>query len=77
MAAQENTEISTKFSTLNVNAVEFVPSFSYNNVVAAAEEAVAIVAAEEAGLSQMRNVIVLSIGAGTVFQNKENQKCLK
>nr|XP_036668715.1 eukaryotic peptide chain release factor GTP-binding subunit ERF3A isoform X1 [Drosophila suzukii] len=48
MAAQENTEISTKFSTLNVNAVEFVPSFSYNNVVAAAEEAVAIVAAEEA-----------------------------
>ncbi|XP_016964043.1 eukaryotic peptide chain release factor GTP-binding subunit ERF3A isoform X1 [Drosophila biarmipes] len=48
MAAQENTEISTKFSTLNVNAVEFVPSFSYNNVVAAAEEAVAIVSAEEA-----------------------------
>jgi len=33
--------------------------------------------ASESGLSQMRNVIVLSIGAGTVFQNKENQKCLK
>ncbi|KAH8353367.1 hypothetical protein KR084_010476 [Drosophila pseudotakahashii] len=46
MAAQENTEISTKFSTLNVNAVEFVPSFGYSNVVAAAEEV--IVAAKEA-----------------------------
>ncbi|XP_017065483.2 LOW QUALITY PROTEIN: eukaryotic peptide chain release factor GTP-binding subunit ERF3A [Drosophila eugracilis] len=45
MAAQENTEISTKFSTLNVNAVEFVPSFSYNSVVAAAEEAAAVVVA--------------------------------
>ncbi|XP_017115648.1 eukaryotic peptide chain release factor GTP-binding subunit ERF3A isoform X1 [Drosophila elegans] len=46
MAAQENTEISTKFSTLNVNAVEFVPSFSYNSVAAAA--AAVAVAAEEA-----------------------------
>ncbi|XP_052850991.1 eukaryotic peptide chain release factor GTP-binding subunit ERF3A isoform X1 [Drosophila gunungcola] len=46
MAAQENTEISTKFSTLNVNAVEFVPSFSYNSVAAAA--AAVVVAAEEA-----------------------------
>ncbi|KAH8362592.1 hypothetical protein KR200_008446 [Drosophila serrata] len=36
MAAQENTEISTKFSTLNVNAVEFVPSFSYSVAAAAA-----------------------------------------
>ncbi|XP_017050593.1 eukaryotic peptide chain release factor GTP-binding subunit ERF3A isoform X1 [Drosophila ficusphila] len=40
MAAQENTEISTKFSTLNVNAVEFVPSFSYNSVAAAVVAAV-------------------------------------
>ncbi|XP_043658522.1 eukaryotic peptide chain release factor GTP-binding subunit ERF3A isoform X1 [Drosophila teissieri] len=45
MAAQENTEISTKFSTLNVNAVEFVPSFSYNSVVNVAEEAAAVVVA--------------------------------
>ncbi|XP_017012105.2 eukaryotic peptide chain release factor GTP-binding subunit ERF3A isoform X1 [Drosophila takahashii] len=51
MAAQENTEISTKFSTLNVNAVEFVPSFGYNNVVAAAEEAIveAVAAAADPG----------------------------
>ncbi|XP_068150386.1 eukaryotic peptide chain release factor GTP-binding subunit ERF3A isoform X1 [Drosophila tropicalis] len=33
MAAQENTDISTKFSTLNVNAVEFVPSFNYSSAV--------------------------------------------
>ncbi|KAH8338695.1 hypothetical protein KR074_003489 [Drosophila pseudoananassae] len=38
MAAQENTEISTKFSTLNVNAVEFVPSFSYSVAAAAATQ---------------------------------------
>ncbi|EDW88188.1 eukaryotic peptide chain release factor GTP-binding subunit ERF3A isoform X1 [Drosophila yakuba] len=48
MAAQENTEISTKFSTLNVNAVEFVPSFSYNSVVNVAEEAAAVVVASVA-----------------------------
>ncbi|EDX04810.1 eukaryotic peptide chain release factor GTP-binding subunit ERF3A isoform X1 [Drosophila simulans] len=48
MAAQENTEISTKFSTLNVNAVEFVPSFSYNSVVNVAEEAAAVVVAAAA-----------------------------
>jgi len=40
MAAQENTEITTKFSTLNVNAVEFVPSFNYSSAVAAAAAAV-------------------------------------
>ncbi|KAH8241448.1 hypothetical protein KR026_003947 [Drosophila bipectinata] len=38
MAAQENTEITTKFSTLNVNAVEFVPSFSYSVAAAAATQ---------------------------------------
>lgn len=33
--AQENTEMSTKFSTLNVNAVEFVPSFGFSAAAAA------------------------------------------
>ncbi|XP_067623994.1 eukaryotic peptide chain release factor GTP-binding subunit ERF3A isoform X1 [Eurosta solidaginis] len=42
--AQENTEMSTKFSTLNVNAVEFVPSFGYSSVAASAVAAVAAVA---------------------------------
>ncbi|XP_054742166.1 eukaryotic peptide chain release factor GTP-binding subunit ERF3A [Anastrepha obliqua] len=34
--AQENTEMATKFSTLNVNAVEFVPSYGYSSVAASA-----------------------------------------
>ncbi|KAH8413540.1 hypothetical protein KR009_012233 [Drosophila setifemur] len=38
MSAQENPDISTKFSTLNVNAVEFVPSFSYSVAAATAVE---------------------------------------
>lgn len=46
MAAQENTEVTTKFSTLNVNAVEFVPSFNYSSVASAA--AVVAAAAQEA-----------------------------
>jgi len=54
MAAQENTEISTKFSTLNVNAVEFVPSFSYNSVVNVAEEAAAVVVAAAATATTRR-----------------------
>ncbi|XP_064537267.1 eukaryotic peptide chain release factor GTP-binding subunit ERF3A isoform X1 [Drosophila montana] len=41
MAAQENTEVSTKFSTLNVNAVEFVPSFNYSSAASAAAVAAA------------------------------------
>lgn len=34
--AQENSEVATKFSTLNVNAVEFVPSFGYSSAAASA-----------------------------------------
>ncbi|EDW71261.1 eukaryotic peptide chain release factor GTP-binding subunit ERF3A isoform X1 [Drosophila virilis] len=41
MAAQENTEVTTKFSTLNVNAVEFVPSFNYSSAASAAAVAAA------------------------------------
>lgn len=41
MAAQDNTEVSTKFSTLNVNAVEFVPSFNYSSAASAAAVAAA------------------------------------
>ncbi|KAI9585460.1 eukaryotic peptide chain release factor GTP-binding subunit ERF3A [Glossina fuscipes] len=33
--AQENTEMATKFSTLNVNAAEFVPSFGFSSAAAA------------------------------------------
>ncbi|EDW76509.2 uncharacterized protein Dwil_GK15498 [Drosophila willistoni] len=51
MAAQENTEVTTKFSTLNVNAVEFVPSFNYSSAVttpATAAAAAAVQADDEA-----------------------------
>lgn len=34
--AQENSDVTTKFSTLNVNAVEFVPSFGYSSAAASA-----------------------------------------
>ncbi|KAH8391851.1 hypothetical protein KR215_005716 [Drosophila sulfurigaster] len=44
MAAQENTEITTKFSKLNVNAVEFVPSFNYSSAASAAAVAAAAAA---------------------------------
>ncbi|EDW04214.1 GH10109 [Drosophila grimshawi] len=63
MAAQENTEVTTKFSTLNVNAVEFVPSFSYNSSssssnntsssAAAAAVAVSAAATQAAGLPSL------------------------
>lgn len=52
MAAQENTEISTKFSTLNVNAVEFVPSFNYSSAASAA--AVAAAAAQAPPTTQQQ-----------------------
>ncbi|XP_033249864.1 eukaryotic peptide chain release factor GTP-binding subunit ERF3A isoform X1 [Drosophila miranda] len=45
MAAQENSDLSTKFSTLNVNAVEFVPSFSYGGPASTA----AVVSAQAEG----------------------------
>ncbi|BFF96361.1 eukaryotic peptide chain release factor GTP-binding subunit ERF3A [Drosophila madeirensis] len=45
MAAQENSDVSTKFSTLNVNAVEFVPSFSYGGPASTA----AVVSAQAEG----------------------------
>ncbi|XP_037957994.1 eukaryotic peptide chain release factor GTP-binding subunit ERF3A isoform X2 [Teleopsis dalmanni] len=43
--AQDNADISTKFSTLNVNAVEFVPSFGYSSAAASALNASNTVAA--------------------------------
>ncbi|KAH8267507.1 hypothetical protein KR018_009767, partial [Drosophila ironensis] len=51
MAAQENTEISTKFSTLNVNAVEFVPSFSYSVAASSTAEATIAPASASANAS--------------------------
>lgn len=67
MAAQENTEITTKFSTLNVNAVEFVPSFNYSSAVAAAAAAVVTTAPPTSQQQQppVDNIVAPGTGSGS------------